>query len=131
MIEEKLDIWDAYDAGAIVCITTNGFVKGNGEAVMGRGVARQAVWRWPYLPRMLGQLLSTYGNHVRILVDRLLAFPVKGESGINTGENVVTHMSRKFRPGSWVPGWALKADLEIIARSLQELDRQRQIRGWN
>jgi hypothetical protein len=45
-------------------ITTNGFVKKSGEAVMGRGTAYQAKKRWPKLPYAVGLFLNAHGNHV-------------------------------------------------------------------
>ncbi len=64
------------------CITTNGYVKTNGQAVMGRGVALQAAERWPDLPRHLGERIRQSGNHVGVLAHNemagwIVAFPVK------------------------------------------------------
>ena len=39
MKEVKGDIWNFYNKGYWIVIPTNGTVKRNGEAVMGRGVA--------------------------------------------------------------------------------------------
>jgi len=87
MREIKGDLWDAAVAlrADATCVTTNAFVKRNGEAVMGRGVAREAAERWPDLPRTLGNLLGEIGTHVVRLGPRhsgrhimeLVAFPVK------------------------------------------------------
>ena len=64
---------------AWVCITTNGILKGNGEAVM--GIAEQAVARMPELPRLLGTQLIARSNHVGILTTWrhrvIVAFPTK------------------------------------------------------
>lgn len=45
MRDIKGNIWTLYDSDptCYICITTNGFVKSNGEAVMGRGTALQAM----------------------------------------------------------------------------------------
>lgn len=130
MIEMCADIWELYDAGKVVCITTNGHRKKNGEAVMGRGTARQAVRRWPKLTKALGELIRRKGNVVQLVHPRLLAFPVKGIDGISDGTNVVAHKRRQFPSGSAVPGWALKVDLDIIRRSLAELAESREEYGW-
>lgn len=45
------DIWEYHKQGYWIVITTNGFVKKNGCAVMGRGVAKQAVTKYPSLPK--------------------------------------------------------------------------------
>jgi hypothetical protein len=53
-----------------ICITTNGFVKKNREAVMGRGVAKQAASRWKGLAWSLGAILERSGNNVHMLTRR-------------------------------------------------------------
>ena len=59
-------------------ITTNGFVKTNGEAVMGRGTAWQAKKKYPDLPRIFGSFLIAKGNHVGIFKgNKLLTMPTK------------------------------------------------------
>lgn len=69
-------------------ITTNGTVKKNGEAVMGRGCALEARRRFPGLAAQLGEALSLHGNHVHVLRRRMnldnqtveipcMTFPVK------------------------------------------------------
>jgi len=56
------DIWDFYEKGFWIVITTNGNVKDNGEAVMGKGIALQARQRYPLLPSMLGKGILEIGN---------------------------------------------------------------------
>lgn len=78
MKEIKGNIWDFYDKGGRVVITTNGTIKINGEAVMGRGVALEAKLRFPQLPQVLGGLIKDWGNRVHRLDQyRLISFPVK------------------------------------------------------
>lgn len=64
MIEREVNLWEV-EADAVV-ITTNGYVKANGEAVMGRGCAKEAAERWSWLPRELGSRLTKGGNHVYV-----------------------------------------------------------------
>lgn len=91
----KGDLW-RYPADWRI-ITTNGFVKKNGEAVMGRGVAWQAKKRYPDLPCWFGKYLIAHGNHVGIFSQiKLLTMPVKH-------------------------AWYEKADLVLIERSAVEL----------
>lgn len=94
------DLWEVEaDARAI---TTNGFVKTNGRAVMGRGVAAQALQRFPDINWTLGRLIAANGNHVGMLGwagdlrSWLLSFPVKHH-------------------------WRQMADLALIERSAREL----------
>ena len=85
MKEIRGDLWDyLLKPRHVVCITTNGFVKKNGEAVMGRGCAKQATNLIQDLPILVGSHLSKNGNHVgQIKVAmgkkslRLITFPVK------------------------------------------------------
>lgn len=72
------NLWDWYDQGSWVCITTNGFVKRNGENVMGAGVAKQCKERYPDFPRMLGSSIRKLGNRLLVWPElRIVTFPVK------------------------------------------------------
>ena len=53
------DIWDYHKQGHWIVITTNGTVKSNGEAVMGRGIALQARAKFIQHPDLREKLLST------------------------------------------------------------------------
>jgi hypothetical protein len=78
MREVSGDLWWYHNRGEWIVVTTNGFVKNNGEAVMGRGCARQAARRFPELLKRLGSKLKEYGNHVHAFEDlRIITFPTK------------------------------------------------------
>lgn len=79
MIKEiKGDIWEFWKNGKWIIITTNGYVKKNGEAVMGRGIALQAKLRHPSLPKELGNLILQLGNVPMFFMKlHLITFPVK------------------------------------------------------
>ncbi len=78
-------------------ITTNGAVRKDGAAVMGRGVALQAKQRYPGIEFQLGSRLRQEGNSVHALgVEHLFSFPVKYY-------------------------WNQKADLLLIAESARQL----------
>ncbi len=101
MKEVRGNLW-TYPAHVRV-ITTNGFVKNDGKAVMGRGCALEATKLYPDISLTLGNLLKKHGNHVNILrfgeffpKDSLVSFPVKHH-------------------------WYQEADLQLIERSCQEL----------
>lgn len=106
MQEIKQDLWSFPDADAL-CITTNGTVKRNGQAVMGRGCAREAAQRFPHVPSRLGTLLNEYGNRTQIIDERLrlVAFPVKHH-------------------------WFEQADLALIQHSAKELVTLADTHGW-
>lgn len=91
------DIWNYHSLGHIVVITTNGTIKDNGRAVMGRGTAQQALRKFKELDLFLGHSLKQEGNHCFYFpAQRLITLPVKHN-------------------------WWEKADVELIDRSLEEL----------
>lgn len=78
-------------------ITTNGTVRMDVKAVMGRGCAREAAVRFPHLAGELGGRIRRSGNHVYWFRDyQLVTFPVKH-------------------------AWYETASLELIERSVREL----------
>lgn len=98
----QANLWDCQ---GVLCITTNGYTKTNGDAVMGAGVAKQATQRIPGVARNLGKKINTLGNRVARIAgpntspyfDRdVVAFPVKHH-------------------------WKEKADLDLIASSAEQL----------
>ena len=113
MIEQITDLWSLPCEAR--CITTNGTIKTDGRAVMGRGVAKQATERYVGIAKLLGAHLREHGNHVGILALTddpehgppipLVSFPVK-------------HL------------WDQWADLDLIGRSADELVALTDRRGW-
>jgi hypothetical protein len=111
-----------------LAFTTNGFVKKNGEAVMGRGIAKEVATHFPRIPRCLGDSIKYHGNHVQILRSggiptQFISFPVKPTHRMCMPgkDEIVEHMRDKFSIGDVVPGWACKAELGIILTSCREL----------
>ena len=91
------NIWDYHEKGHWIVITTNGTVKANGEAVMGRGVALQAKQKYPGLPYDLGQEISKIGNVLHHWgQEGLLFLPVKHN-------------------------WWERANISLIEKSIQQL----------
>jgi hypothetical protein len=80
MKEITANLWNTSDADAI-CITTNGFVKKNGWAVMGAGIALEAKQKVPGIESKLGEKIRTNGNNVHIICEyqgkTIVSFPVK------------------------------------------------------
>ena len=100
MMELTGNLWDYWlKPNNVVCITTNGYVKANGEAVMGRGVALQATKMVRNLRKTVGKLIQDNG-HVVQYVDSLplIIFPVKYH-------------------------WKEMADLNLIRRSAWQLEK--------
>ena len=102
MIELAQELWEVDVDWR--CITTNGSIKKNGKAVMGKGCAKEAADRYPEIPRAFAALLREYGNKVQFIrgaedtEKAILAFPTKRE-------------------------WYLPSDLGLIELSCQQLRR--------
>lgn len=136
MQEIKGNMWETEcDA---VCITTNGYLKMNSEAVMGRGCAKQAAEYFPEIPKILGERIKKYGNVVSPIRHfegvAIVSFPVKSEGFKFQNEldceDIVKHMRYRFKAGETVPGWACVADIEIIKKSADQLVKMASSHGW-
>lgn len=99
MIEVRGNLW-TFPAQARI-ITTNGFIKKNGECVMGRGCAQEAKTKWPDLPLMLGQAIQGNGNEA-------FWFPIPSEH-----EPLITFPVKHK--------WFEKADLDLIRKSATKI----------
>ena len=92
------DFWD-YPAD-VKCITTNGSIRRDGLAVMGRGIAYQATYRVPGIAYDVAAFIRRVGLEVGRVreVEKVIyyAFPVKFE-------------------------WHQQADLGLIRRSCEQL----------
>jgi len=97
MQEINGNIWTYHYHGRWIIVTTNGAIKKNGAAVMGRGVAKELATRYPDFPGMLGAIILSSGNNVYAFAEyRVITFPVKN-------------------------GWRKKADMVLIEKSLRQL----------
>lgn len=94
MLEECGDLWTL--PADYRCITTNGALRRNGKAIMGKGVALEARNRYHDVEAILGSLIDRYQNHVFHLGYNLISFPTKHH-------------------------WRLDSDIQLIKRSAQEL----------
>lgn len=123
MLEEKGNLWNKYEEGKTICIPTNGYITRKGRAAMGRGLAAQALERFPEIDLELARALTLYGNVVQEIAPNIIAFPIKPGKGVCSfgRSNVVSHLRHKYNPGYLVPGYAMKADLELIRQSLYAL----------
>ena len=129
-----------------IAITTNGFVRSSGSAVMGRGVAAQALKRWPGIDAIVGGMLARVGNHVGIipvssyalagnkkrLAYHLVMFPTKPAQGtcMNDKSNVVSYKQKEYMPGQSVPGFYCRSTLALIEQSAKELCVLADATGW-
>ena len=117
MIEITGDLFKQTNASVIV-ITTNGVVRNDGRAVMGAGVAKQAVQMFPSCASLLGRSIKNHGNVVRHFADfnmrisrellrviPFVSFPVKHH-------------------------WSDRADIQLIKESAYDLHMLGRMRGW-
>lgn len=133
MIEKRGNIF--YEVCDALCITTNGYVKKNGEAVMGRGCALDAAKRITNLPKILGHHLIYHGNQVHFLTRvnhvAVVSFPTKPvEAPYVDGLRIVKSMADKYKSGDYVPGWALQSNLSLIESSCIQLVNLTNAYGW-
>jgi len=134
MKEIQGNLFDHIGKADAICITTNGFVKSNGECVMGKGCAQEATKRWPGIALLLGDSIKADGNAVIPLISEnetvILSFPVKSIRETFDGTNAVRHMTSKFKVGDSMPGWACKAKIDIIESSASCLARIATAHKW-
>ena len=90
------DIWE-YLGKAVICISTNGHLTGKGHAVLGRGCARQAQEHFPDLTARLGALLASGGNHVQVISDGLVSFPVEESPWANPDLHLIRRSAQELR----------------------------------
>lgn len=74
MKEARVDLFKILGRVDWACITTNGEVRSDGTAVMGRGIALQAKTRWPGVAAVLANEIRQNGNVPNFIgyVDRYL-----------------------------------------------------------
>jgi len=76
--EINKNLWDFDSEQYYRVITTNGNIKKNNEAVMGKGIALQSAQRYKQLPSELAKRLKLYGNVVNIFPEyKIITFPTK------------------------------------------------------
>lgn len=109
-----------------VCIPTNGYVKKNGEAVMGAGLAKEIKEMLEGIEQKLGMLIKGNGNIVQVISKEegtyIIAFPVKPiYVKAPKGYQILPHLRNNFINKDFVPGFAVYADLKIIEESCKQL----------
>lgn len=92
------------------CITTNGAVRKDGAAVMGRGCALEAKQKFSGIDIALGAHIKAKGNHAVALMTH------------QNGWHLVTFPVKKH--------WKDKADIRLIERSCQELMAMINVYAW-
>lgn len=109
------DIWKCHATGAWVGIPTNGYIKNNGNLVMGRGLALQASERFPELPAQLGAHVNANGNTVCMFPKLgIFTFPTK-HNWIEPADMNLIESSAQQLADYFAEGYNLGADLPMIA----------------
>lgn len=94
----KHDIWDLWEHGYTICVCTNGFIKKDGTAVMGRGIALEASERIPRLRKELAEKLDKFGNLPFWFKEyRMVTFPTKHVWWEESDLDLIRHSSRTLR----------------------------------
>lgn len=75
------NVLDYIGKSDIVCVTTNGVVKANGELVMGAGCALAFKKQFPEIPKILGEKIKLKGNRPlvagKVKGTYIVSFPTK------------------------------------------------------
>lgn len=103
MIERVGNLWT--EPADFRVITTNGTVRRDGCAVMGRGCAKEAARLFPRLPRLLGEMLQRSGNRVYFFEREqlgadcgLFTFPVKHHWAEPADPSLIAQSVAQFAP---------------------------------
>jgi hypothetical protein len=108
------DLWTLYDQGLFVVDPTNAYVKADGRNVMGAGVSRQVMTRWPTEPAWYGARLLA-----EVRPGRPAGAPV--EAGDLAERLLVVDDEHRLLFAPVKLNWWQPADLALIERSLAEL----------
>lgn len=95
MIEVEGNLWSFLPEADARVITTNGVVRADGKAVMGRGCAAEAARMIPGLQDALGKRIREKGNHVHVFYGKfdldytLITFPTKNHWHQNSDVDLI------------------------------------------
>ena len=105
----RCNIWELMHEFDAICVTTNGIVKSDGKAVMGKGIALQARNLFPGIDVALAGHLKLWGNIPAIIwhdaMCKIVSFPTKND-------------------------WKDKSSLELIDQSAFLLSHMIEGYGW-
>lgn len=124
--EYRVAMGDIFDMENIdgIGFTTNGYVNKKGLNIMGVGIAKDISRKYTNIPMVLGKMIKTYGNNVyRLIVDHgvhIFNIPVKPSMGDIKDK---LPYSRVRYMGNSIPGYAVKADVNLIEQSVVQLVR--------
>jgi len=112
------NIWNLHKQGKYIVIPINGYIRKDGAAVMGRGLAYQASRKYPLLELKLGVLLDENYNKSTLTKDH----HAHGQPLINQPQIPVMSLSEDnliFFPVKY--NWWESANLTLIEKSCKNL----------
>jgi len=84
-----------------LCITTNGMIRNDGKAVMGKGIARQAKDRIPDIDIALAESITRKGNIVSVIGKHenkwIISFPTKHDWRDDSDINLIKQSSEQLK----------------------------------
>ncbi len=115
MKEARIDLFRTLGKVDWACITTNGEIKRDGRAVMGRGIAEQAKTRWPGIDLVLANGIRTRGNVPNFLgyVDKFLRW-TPSDPSLDLKQTLLWSFPTKHN-------WRDKSDMDLIIQSARAL----------
>ena len=121
-----------------LCITTNGFISPKTKrGVMGRGCAKTLSERVKNAPSELATAILKNGHCVQVFSEYksvpVVSFPVKPAGLLRWSGNsslLVSHAVKNYKPGDTIPGYHLRATLDVIRKSAEELAILIKEKGW-
>lgn len=92
------NIFDLADRADAICITTNGIIKTDGRAVMGKGIALEASKRFPGIDFTLAEHIIRHDNVPGIIWEqpRIVSFPTKYDWRNNSSLDLITRSARRL-----------------------------------
>lgn len=108
------DIWNLHAAGWYIADPTNLYVKANGANVMGRGISRQVLERWPGIDLWYGQQLMEQVRPGVAAAGMVSLADVTAQPVIVGDQHRVVFVPVKTH-------WRLKADRKLMRASLSHL----------
>lgn len=116
MKEAQVDLFRILGRVDWACITTNGEIRSDGTAVMGRGIAEQAKTRWPGISKVLANELRKNGNVPNFIgyVDRHLRWTFSWPPPKDMKQTLLWSFPTKHH-------WKDPSDIRLIVNSAQLL----------
>ena len=115
------NIWNYIDIAQHLCITTNLCWNQNNRAIMGAGIAKQALARYPDCNKVLGQALKTgISRPIPIAQDNkttIWSFPTKNRFVTSVSQLLPQYKSVALP----APGWMGYSDLMLITSSANHI----------